>query len=141
VPLIHLLTSFEGRIGRIPFWCGTVLVALMLLGIERATAHLGDVRAAQIGAFASTFALFPWSALAAKRASDRGRPLLYGVALVVAIVLLGLGSRFADVATGRLLDTLSLTLWLTALIDLGLLPAGTAHEAVAEPIGGAKRAG
>lgn len=140
VSLINLLSRFEGRIGRAGFWCGTALIALALLGIEQAVSGLGDFRAAQIGAFASTFALFPWSALAAKRARDRGRPALYGAALVVAIVLLGLGSRLADIATGRLLDALSLALWLTALIDLGLLPAGNAHKPVAEVEADAKPA-
>ncbi|RDJ25007.1 hypothetical protein DWF00_17520 [Bosea caraganae] len=140
MPLIHLLTSFEGRIGRIAFWGGTALVALALLGVERAAAHLDPDYATQIVTFAGTFALFPWAALAAKRASERGRPPLYGAVLVVAIVLLGLASRFADAGAGRLLDTLSLTLWLTALIDLGLLPAGDARKPVAEAEAGAKPA-
>ncbi len=129
--LIHLLSRFEGRVGRAGFWCGTALVALLLLATERLAVGLGDFRAAQIVAFAGAFALFPWSALAAKRARDRGRHPLYGAALVVAIVLLGLGSGFADVTTSRLLDALSLTLWLTALIDLGMLPASDARKPVA----------
>ncbi|WP_439498067.1 DUF805 domain-containing protein [Bosea sp. (in: a-proteobacteria)] len=141
LPLLHLLTAFDGRIGRTAFWFGNLLVALTLLLTEAmATRHAGAY-SEQVIAFAGAFALFPWSALAAKRGSDRGRPRLYGTLLVAAIVLLGLGARLADASMVRALDSLALLLWLIALIDLGLLPAGDASRPVAELEAGAKRAG
>jgi uncharacterized membrane protein YhaH (DUF805 family) len=138
---IALLIDFDGRIGRAAFWLGTALVALALALVEKAAARHAGAHAAQLVAFCGAFALFPWTALAAKRAADRGRPRLYGIGLVAAIVLLGLGSRLAEAATAQALDTLALLLWLVALVDLGLMPAGDAPAAVADPGPDAKRAG
>lgn len=141
LPLLHLLTAFDGRIGRMAFWFGTALIALTLALVEMAASRHAGAYSAQLVAFAGAFALFPWAALAAKRATDRGRPRLYGTMLIAAIVLLGLGSGLVDAAMSRFLDALSLLLWFVALIDLGLMPASDAAGPVAEPEAGAKRAG
>lgn len=135
---IRLLSDFDGSIGRIGFWAGSACVALLLLVMERlarTTAH-----APEIVAFASMFALFPWAALGAKRARDRGRPWLYGSLLVIAIALLELAEK-ARPETG--MAGLSLALWLLALVDLGLMPGAPprhAESAVARLGGGAKPA-
>ena len=140
MPLLTLLTGFEGRIGRAAFWSGTALVALALALIDIASARLGGLHTPQITAFAGTFALFPWSALAAKRGRDRGRPWYYGPTLVIAIVLSGLGPGHLDAAAAKAFGALSLLLWLVALIDLGLLPGCIAPVSVAETKAGAKPA-
>lgn len=114
---IRLLTSFDGTIGRAGFWTGSALVAGLLALVERFSA--GSASAAEMTAFAGAFAMFPWAALGARRARDRGRPWLYGSLLVVAIVLLGL---LAPMRPGDGLGGLSLVLWLLALVDLGLMP-------------------
>lgn len=135
---IRLLTGFDGSIGRIGFWAGSALVALALLLVERlarATPY-----APEIVAFAGMFALFPWTALGAKRARDRGRPWLYGSLLVAAIALLELAAKAGPDSR---LAGLSLTLWLLALVDLGLMPGATprhAETAIARLSGGAKPA-
>lgn len=138
MPLLTLLTGFEGRIGRAAFWSGTALVALALALADIGSARFGGLHAVQITAFAGTFALFPWSALAAKRGRDRGRPWYYGPTLVIVIVLSGLGPGHLEAAAAKTLGAFSLLLWLVALIDLGLLPGCIAPESVAETEAGAK---
>lgn len=133
MPLLKLLTAFDGRIGRASFWLGTALVAFCLWLTESLAARHAGAHAAQVTAFAGAFALFPWSALAAKRARDRSRPWLYGPALVIAIVLLGLGPVLLPSMPRDAPALLSLLLWLIALIDLGLLPGCLAPSSVAEP--------
>lgn len=140
MPLLTLLTGFEGRIGRAAFWSGTALVALALALTDIASARPGGLHASQMTAFAGAFALFPWSALAAKRGRDRGRPWYYGPTLVIVIVLSGLGPGHLDAAAAKAFGAFSLLLWLVALIDLGLLPGCIAPVSVAETEAGAKPA-
>ena len=71
--LIRLFSDFDGRIGLRTFWLGSIAVALTLLAIQRTVPLLVGYRdAIMIVAFVKAFALFPWAALAAKRATDRG---------------------------------------------------------------------
>ena len=82
-------------------------------------------------AFAQSFALFPWAALAAKRAVDRGSSALYGIVLICAIVLPGQIQPWLPYAWAPSLDTVSLIAWLFALVDLGLMPSAQGGEALA----------
>lgn len=120
--LFHLLTRFDGRIGLRAFWLGNGLIALALLGVEWAASRNPGLAAERAAAFAQAFALFPWAALAAKRAADRGGAPLFGILLVCAIVLPGQLVALMPVAWTPSLRTISLIAWLAALVDLGLLP-------------------
>jgi uncharacterized membrane protein YhaH (DUF805 family) len=132
--LIRLFTAIEGRIGLAPFWLGSIAVAVSLLLIERVAPQLAPFHAATIVAFAKAFALFPWAALAAKRAVDRGSAPLFGILLVCAIVLPGELKPAMSSAWMPSLDTISLIAWVVALVDLGLMPGARADdEAVAAP--------
>ncbi|CAM5188488.1 hypothetical protein BTHI11S_02296 [Bosea thiooxidans] len=75
---IRLFCDLDGRIGLRSFWIGGAAVALTLFALQKIVPHLTTPQMARtIVAFASAFALFPWAALAAKRATDRGSsPLL-----------------------------------------------------------------
>ena len=129
--LFRLLTDFDGRIGRDRFWLGSAIVALTLLAIQEWAPHLFGRDARAIVAFANAFALFPWAALAAKRAIDRGGSALFGILLVCAIVLPGHLKPFLSAAWEPSLDTVALIAWVVALIDLGLMPAAPDKEQVA----------
>lgn len=129
--LFRLLTDFDGRIGLGRFWLGSALVAFALLGIQRAAPVLFSFEAQKIVAFAQAFALFPWAALAAKRAVDRGSSALYGILLICAIVLPGQLQPWLPYAWAPSLDTVSLIAWLFALVDLGLMPSAQDGEPLA----------
>ena len=139
--LFRLLTDVDGRIGLSAFWLGNLLVVLGVLALQQVGAAIGGLEGDRLGAFAGAFALFPWAALAAKRAADRGRPRLYGIVLVSAIVLLDLAETVVAPDRRQMLGAASSLLWLVALVDLGLLPGSRRQEAVAEPPPDAKRAG
>jgi uncharacterized membrane protein YhaH (DUF805 family) len=129
--LLRLLTDFDGRIGLAGFWLGSALVALFLLGVQQTAPALFGHDAERAVAFAHAFALFPWAALAAKRAVDRGSAGLYGIALICAIVLPGQLQPWLPYAWAPSLDTVSLIAWLFALVDLGLMPSAKGGEALA----------
>lgn len=127
--LFRLLTDFDGRIGLGRFWLGSALVAVVLLAIQQGAPHLvGRNFAGPVVAFAHAFALFPWAALAAKRATDRGGSSLFGILLVCAIVLPGHLRPVLPLAWELPLDTISLIAWLVALIDLGMMPSAQGDE-------------
>lgn len=129
--LVRLLTDFDGRIGLGRFWLGSAVVALALFGIQQAAPSLFGYRAQQAVAFAHAFALFPWAALAAKRATDRGSSGFYGIILICAIVLPGQVRPMLPIAWAPSLDTISLIAWLFALVDLGLMPSARDEEPLA----------
>lgn len=141
MPAIRLFTDLDGRIGLRQFWLGSVALALCLLAIQwGATQATDKYTAAKIVAFANAFALFPWSALAAKRATDRGGSSLFGILLVCAIVLPREVQPLLDYAWAPSLIAISTMAWLVALVDLGLMP-GVGHDApLAEGTGAAKPA-
>jgi uncharacterized membrane protein YhaH (DUF805 family) len=129
--LFRLLADFDGRIGLGRFWLGSALVAFALLGIQQMAPILVGHSAGQAVAFAHAFALFPWAALAAKRATDRGSSALYGIVLICAIVLPGQIQPWLPYAWAPSLDTVSLIAWLFALVDLGLMPSARGAEPLA----------
>ena len=129
--IFRLLTDFDGRIGLGRFWLGSALVAFALLGVRQTAPALLGHGGDQAVAFAQAFALFPWAALAAKRAVDRGSSAIYGILLICAIVLPGQIQPWLPYAWAASLDTVSLIAWLFALIDLGLMPSAQESEPLA----------
>ena len=129
--LFRLLADFDGRIGLGRFWLGSAVVALALFGIQQAAPAVFGQDAGRAVAFAQAFALFPWAALAAKRATDRGSSGLYGILLICAIVLPGQLRPVLPLAWAPSLDTISLIAWLFALVDLGLMPSARNEEPLA----------
>ncbi len=129
--IFRLLTDFDGRIGLGRFWLGSALVALALLGVRQTAPSLLGHGGEQAVAFAQAFALFPWAALAAKRAVDRGSSAIYGILLICAIVLPGQIQPWLPYAWAPSLDTVSLIAWLFALVDLGLMPSAQDGEPLA----------
>lgn len=139
--LIRLFTDLDGRIGLRQFWLGSIALALCLLAVQWAAPHLVE-RPTAIGivAFSKAFALFPWAALAAKRATDRGGSALFGIFLVCAIVLPTELRPYLDYVWRPSLDAISTIAWLIALVDLGLMPGVEPGRALAAQEAAAKRA-
>lgn len=130
---IRLFTDFDGRIGLRQFWLGSIALALCLLAIQWVAPRLTDrYTASLIIAFINAFALFPWAALAAKRATDRGGSSLFGILLVCAIVLPTELRPVLGYAWRPSLEAMSVMAWLVALVDLGLMPGVETDAALAE---------
>ena len=91
-------------------------------------------------AFAHAFALFPWAALAAKRANDRGSTPLFGILLICAIVLPEQLRPFLSIGWRPSLEAIATMAWIVAIIDLGLLPSAAEQDGVAAQPAGAKAA-
>lgn len=128
---IDLFISFEGRIGRGAFWLGTAAVALLLWIIERVAMRLDLLHGPEIIAFAGTFAIYPWAALAAKRAVDRNRPRAAGVAMVIGTVLLSLIAKaVSGGASASVMGYVAAVLWLVSFVDLGLMPSAPVRDAL-----------
>ncbi|RYE33230.1 MAG: hypothetical protein EOP23_09635 [Hyphomicrobiales bacterium] len=139
--LIRLFSEFDGRIGLRTFWLGSIAVALTLLAIERTVPLLADHHATlAIIAFVKAFALFPWAALAAKRATDRGSTPLFGILLICAIVLPDHLKPLASIGWRPSLEAISTMAWVVAFIDLGLMPSAVHGDRVAATPAGAKAA-
>lgn len=129
---IRLFCDLDGRIGLRSFWIGSAVVALTLFALQKLLPQLllpQDARTAL--AFAGAFALFPWSALAAKRAADRGSSPLFGILLVCAIVLPEYLRLYMPFGWRPSLEAISTIAWVIALIDLGLMPSARPDEAAA----------
>lgn len=138
---VRLFTDFDGRIGLRQFWFGSIALALCLLAIQWVSPRLTDrYTASLVFAFANAFALFPWAALAAKRATDRGGSSLFGILLVCAIVLPTELRPVLGYAWQPSLEAMSAIAWLVALVDLGMMPGVEADAALAEQESAAKPA-
>jgi len=138
---IRLFTDLDGRIGLRQFWLGSIALALCLLAIQWGAPRLLEPYSAQMAvAFASTFALFPWAALAAKRATDRGGSSVFGIFLVCAIVLPRELQPLLGYAWAPSLVAISTMAWLVALVDLGLMPGVDRDAPLAEQSAAAKPA-
>ncbi len=139
--LVRLFSDFDGRIGLRTFWLGSIAVALTLLATERTILLLADHhRAAMIIAFIKAFALFPWAALAAKRATDRGSTPLFGILLICAIVLPDHLRLVMSIGWRPSLEAIATMAWVVAFIDLGLMPSAAKEDGVAARPTGAKAA-
>lgn len=141
---IRLFTDLDGRIGLRAFWLGSATVALALLAVQRIAPHLTDpASAVQAVAFAKAFALFPWSALAAKRARDRGGSSLFGILLVCAIVLPEQLLPHVPFGWRPSMEAIGTIAWVVAFIDLGLMPSAQRNpdeSGLATAVAGAKAA-
>ena len=86
----YLFTSFEGRIGRKPYWIGVIIMLVISLAV---TLVLGLAVGLQGRVFmilsfvVQLVLLYPSSALMVKRLQDRNKPAWY-VALILAPLLL-----------------------------------------------------
>jgi len=139
--LVRLFSDFDGRIGLRPFWLGSIAIALTLLAIQRTAPLLAGHRdAAMIIVFVKAFALFPWAALAAKRATDRGSTPIFGILLICAIVLPEQLRPLLSIGWRPSLEAISTMAWVVAFIDLGLMPAASTQDGVAAAPVGAKAA-
>src|SRR6476659_748962 len=122
--LIRLFSDLDGRIGLRAFWLGSAGVALTLFALQKIVPQLADRQAAHtILVFLNAFALFPWAALAAKRASDRGSTPLFGILLICAIVLPEQLRLYLPFGWRPSLEAISTIAWIAAFIDLGLMPS------------------
>lgn len=131
---IRLFCDLDGRIGLRSFWIGSAVVALVLFALQRILPQLLPPQDARtVLAFAGAFALFPWAALAAKRAADRGSSPLFGIMLVCAIVLPEQLRLYMSFGWRPSLEAISTIAWVIALIDLGLMPSAR-PDAAAEPV-------
>ena len=139
--MTRLFSDFDGRIGLRAFWIGSLAVALTLFAIQRTVPLLADRQdTLTVIAFANAFALFPWAALAAKRANDRGSTPLFGILLICAIVLPEQLRPFLSIGWRPSLEAISTMAWIVAIIDLGLLPSAAEQDGVAAQPVGAKAA-
>lgn len=93
--MLHLLTSFQGRIDRFQFWQGVLLVVIWMIGLGVISAALfGQSANARLFMFAaSLLALYPALALGTKRLADRGHGPLPRLAI---FVLPSIASSFLD---------------------------------------------
>jgi uncharacterized membrane protein YhaH (DUF805 family) len=131
----YLLTSFEGRINRKPFWLSYIaLVAIFMVVaiaifavLEARGTNVTDRLANRIGLIGLLILLYPSAALMVKRLHDRDRPgilaaLFLGPSLLVAITdALGITGRETWNTLDYLLNGLVLIVSLWALIELGFI--------------------
>ncbi len=84
----HLLTSFEGRINRQPFWMATlVLVVITIIATVVITALFGDSTTARLLRFLVSLALlYPSLAVAAKRWHDRDKSGWWNLIVLIPLV-------------------------------------------------------
>lgn len=135
-----VLTSFQGRIGRREFWVGSAAIVLMLFAFEKATWRQAPHHAPLILIVAGALAVYPFAALATKRALDRGHGQNWGVAAVMLAVGTGLAAKALSAGPWALhASAAALVVWLATLVDLGLLPSVSSQEEPARPVGSALR--
>jgi uncharacterized membrane protein YhaH (DUF805 family) len=131
----YLLTSFEGRISRKPFWLANIalIAILMVLAIavfvileSRGTA-VTDRLANRIGLIGLLILLYPYAALMVKRLHDRDRPgilaaVVLGPSLLVGITdALGITGGPNWNTLDYLLNGLVLLVSIWAIVELGFL--------------------
>jgi uncharacterized membrane protein YhaH (DUF805 family) len=120
-----LFTSLEGRIGRLPFWVGFLVLFLVGIPIQLFAVELaGDIA----GLVISLAFLYPGFAVNVKRAHDRNRPAwLIGLFYVLVVVLVFMqiaGFATVEGQPTTLFVVVGVTIFLASialLIDLGFL--------------------
>jgi uncharacterized membrane protein YhaH (DUF805 family) len=127
----NLFLSFQGRIGRLEFWIGTVVVAALelalqwMLGIPIA-GDTPDLRLRAITFAIALVSMYPTAAIAVKRLCDRGQPTTYVWLLVAALAVAMVGDLFGyfdDAAQVTLMSGIAMAfvvvVCLAFLVDLG----------------------
>lgn len=130
---VHLLFSFRGRISRRWFWLGMILVIIVFFGSASLAANMfhakgGAAAENALMLLAAALAAYLSAALIVKRLRDRGRPawwfLIYGVIpffLYYAALQIAAPAANDPGLPAVACNTAALTIWLFALIDLGIL--------------------
>jgi uncharacterized membrane protein YhaH (DUF805 family) len=127
----NLFLSFQGRIGRLQFWVGTVVVTALELALQWTLGIpiIGDTPDLRLRAI--TFAIglistYPTAAIAVKRLHDRGQPAMHVLLLVVALAVAMVGDLlgyFDDAAHVTLMSGIAMAfvalVCLVFLVELG----------------------
>jgi uncharacterized membrane protein YhaH (DUF805 family) len=127
-----LFTSFEGRIGRKPFWLGVILLVVVGIAILFASLVITgerDYQVIRLTAFVITVALlYPLTAVGVKRLHDRGRPGYTAAFFIIPWLLhhaLNLVGVTGDPTSVNVVDVafylINLVLMIWFIIDLGVL--------------------
>jgi uncharacterized membrane protein YhaH (DUF805 family) len=127
--LVDLFLSTDGRINRLRFWIGTlILVAISTAATMLNLAVIGVSQTAVMLSVLVAFALaYPSYALMAKRFQDRDRPgplALLGIVPVFIVNLFytfGILDPIEPTALSRFLDVILVVIGLWLLVELGCL--------------------
>ncbi len=127
--LVDLFLSTDGRINRLRFWIGTlILVAISTTAIMLNLAIIGVSQTAVMLSVLVAFALaYPSYALMAKRFQDRDRPGMLALLGIVPVFIVNLLYTFRildpiePTALSRFLDVILVVIGLWLLVELGCL--------------------
>lgn len=127
--LVDLFLSTDGRINRLRFWIGTlILVAISTAATMLNLAIIGVSQTAVMLSVLVAFALaYPSYAVMAKRFQDRDRPGLLALLGIVPVFIVNLLYTFRildpidPTALSRILDVILVVIGLWLLVELGCL--------------------
>jgi uncharacterized membrane protein YhaH (DUF805 family) len=127
--LVDLLLSTEGRINRLRFWIGMLIVILVSTGIfYLILATAGPTQTGVMLAVLTAFALaYPYYAIMAKRFQDRNKPGLLALIGIVPYYTVNLLNTFrildpnTPTELSRILDVIVALIGLWILVELGCL--------------------
>jgi uncharacterized membrane protein YhaH (DUF805 family) len=127
--LVDLLLSTEGRINRLRFWIGTLILAVISLSVSYLIlAATGPTQTAVLLTVLVAFALaYPSYAIMAKRFQDRDKPGYLALLGIVPVYTVNLLYTFdvldlsAPTTFSRFLDVILLLIGLWILVELGCL--------------------
>lgn len=127
--LVDLFLSTDGRINRLRFWIGTlILVTISTVATMLNLAIIGVSQTAVMLSVLVAFALaYPSYALMAKRFQDRDRPGLLALLGIVPVFIVNLLYTFRildpidPTALSRILDVILVVIGLWLLVELGCL--------------------
>ena len=131
----HLLTNFDGRIGRQQFWIG---IGVMVVGAIILSLLLGATIGPRFGGLIMSLAiLYPVAALYSKRLHDRSKETMPWLAIflgpsIIANIFLALGIGYKSTVVagqtvmmpgmlGGILSLATLAVGIWALVELGCL--------------------
>jgi uncharacterized membrane protein YhaH (DUF805 family) len=94
--LVHLYTSFEGRINRATYWIGTIILVVVMLVIMFGIGYMmgmsmepTDFRFKLVTFVLQLIFLYPSAAVMVKRLHDRDRPTWFAVLILGPVILKG----------------------------------------------------
>ena len=130
---VFLFASFDGRIGRMDFWCGLGGLVAGFGAISFLTVFLPKMAGNFVQGACYASAVYPLAALMAKRLADRGKDVEYLWAMLGVPVAASLYAMFqrphADDPVALFLSALYMLVAIWATIELGLLPGTRAAGA------------